>query len=61
MKDMQEQADIDGALVDYKEKGHTVELIGKEELESSPVYKLKPTLKTATCDMSTSMQKPISI
>ncbi|MFQ5824129.1 MAG: outer membrane lipoprotein carrier protein LolA [bacterium] len=40
-----EQADIDGHLVDYKEKGHTVELIGKEDMEGTDVYKLKLTLK----------------
>jgi outer membrane lipoprotein-sorting protein len=41
IKEFQRQADIDGPLVDYKEKGHTVELIGKEDMEGSPVYKLK--------------------
>jgi outer membrane lipoprotein-sorting protein len=46
LKDMQEQADMDGSLVDYKEKGSTVELLGKEDLEGTPVYKLKLTLKT---------------
>lgn len=45
LKQAEEQADIDGALVDYKEKGHTVELLGKEDLEGTPVYKLKLTLK----------------
>ena len=40
-----EQGDIDGALVDYKEKGHTVELQGKEDVEGTPAYKLKLTLK----------------
>ena len=45
LKDAIEQADIDGPLVDYKEKGHTVELLGKEDFEGSPVYKLKVTLK----------------
>ena len=45
LKDLQEQSDFDGALVDYKDKGHTVELIGKEDLEGTPVYKLKLTLK----------------
>ncbi|MDZ7292911.1 MAG: outer membrane lipoprotein-sorting protein [candidate division KSB1 bacterium] len=44
-KEIQEQADFDGPLVDYKEKGHTVELIGKEDLEGTEVYKLKVTLK----------------
>jgi len=46
LKDAQEQADIDGALVDYKEKGHAVELVGKEDMEGTPAYKLKLTLKT---------------
>ncbi|MEK6286340.1 MAG: outer membrane lipoprotein-sorting protein [Acidobacteriota bacterium] len=45
LKEAEEQADIDGALVDYKEKGHKVELVGKEDMEGTPVYKLKLTLK----------------
>ena len=40
-----ELGDIDGPLVDYKPKGNTVELIGKEDFEATPVYKLKVTLK----------------
>lgn len=38
------QADIDGHLVDYKDKGHKVELVGKEKMEGTDVYKLKITL-----------------
>lgn len=45
LKQAEEQADIDGALVDYKDKGHKVELLGKEDLEGTAVYKLKLTLK----------------
>lgn len=45
LKELQEQSDMDGPLVDYKAKGHTVELIGKEDLEGTPAYKLKLTLK----------------
>ena len=45
LKEIQEQSDMDGPLVDYKTKGHTVELMGKEEMEGTPVYKLKLTLK----------------
>ncbi|MBA2305591.1 MAG: hypothetical protein H0W08_23570 [Acidobacteria bacterium] len=41
----QEQADIDGPLVDYKAKGNTVELQGKEKVEGSDAHKLKVTLK----------------
>lgn len=44
-KQILEQADMDGHLFDYKEKGHTVELIGKEDMEGTEVYKLKVTLK----------------
>lgn len=44
-KDMEEQADMDGPLVDYKEKGNTVELLGKEQVEGADTYKLKVTLK----------------
>jgi outer membrane lipoprotein-sorting protein len=45
LKEAEEQADLDGPLVDYKDKGHTVELIGKEDVEGTPTYKLKVTLK----------------
>lgn len=45
LKAIQEQADLDGPLVDYKAKGHTVEFVGKEDVEGTPVYKLKLTLK----------------
>ncbi len=44
-KDAEEQSDIDGPLVDYKEKGHSVEVAGKESVEGAPCYKLKVTLK----------------
>ena len=44
-KDFEEQADIDGPLVDYKAKGNTVELLGKEPVEGTDAYKLKLTLK----------------
>jgi outer membrane lipoprotein-sorting protein len=42
---VKEQADFDGILVDYKQKGHQVELVGKEDLEGTPAYKLKVTKK----------------
>ncbi len=44
-KRMEEQADIDGLLLDYKEKGRQVEYTGKEDLEGTPVHKLKVTQK----------------
>lgn len=46
MKQVEEQADFDGPLIDYKAKGNTVELVGKEKVEGSDAYKLKVTLKT---------------
>jgi len=45
-KDLDNQADIDGPLVDYKAKGHQVELVGKEKVEGSDAWKLKVTLKS---------------
>lgn len=45
-KDLDNQADIDGPLVDYKAKGHLVELVGKEKVEGSDAWKLKVTLKS---------------
>lgn len=42
---VEEQADIDGPLMDYKAKGHKAELLGKEKVEGSDAYKLKVTLK----------------
>ena len=45
-KDLDNQADIDGPLVDYKTKGHQVELGGKEKIEGSDAWKLKVTLKS---------------
>jgi hypothetical protein len=44
-KQAEEQSDMDGPLVDYKDKGNTVELIGKEPVEGADAYKLKVTLK----------------
>ena len=44
-KEMEENADIDGPLVDYKSKGNKVELLGKEKVEGTDAYKLKVTLK----------------
>jgi hypothetical protein len=41
VKDASDQADFDGPLIDWKKKGHKLELVGKEELEGSEVYKLK--------------------
>lgn len=44
-KDIIEQADIDGPLVDSQEKGHQVELVGMADMEGTKAYQLKVTLK----------------
>jgi outer membrane lipoprotein-sorting protein len=46
LKQVEDEADIDGMLVDYKEKGHQVEYLGKDEVEGTPVHKLKVTKKS---------------
>jgi len=43
VKVMKEQTDFEGPLYQWKEKGHKAELIGKEEIEGSSVYKIKIT------------------
>jgi outer membrane lipoprotein-sorting protein len=43
-----DSADLEGPLVDYKEKGHTIELVGNETLDGKPVHHLKITRKTGT-------------
>ncbi|HEV3278339.1 MAG TPA: outer membrane lipoprotein-sorting protein [Terriglobia bacterium] len=39
-------ADIDGPLVDYAQKGHKAELVGHDSVEGTDCYKIKLTLKT---------------
>jgi outer membrane lipoprotein-sorting protein len=46
VKEVEERADFAGPLVDYRKKGHEVELVGKDEVEGSEVYKLKLTKKS---------------
>jgi len=41
-----EQADIEGPLVDWKAKGHRVELAGKDPLPGGPAQRLQLTLKS---------------
>jgi len=48
LKQIVEEADFDGSLIDYKQKGNTVELLGKVDVEGSPAYKLKIVTKQGT-------------
>ena len=40
-----DQRDVEGPLVDWRKKGHVVELIGREMLPGGEAFKLKVTLK----------------
>jgi outer membrane lipoprotein-sorting protein len=40
-----DQRDIEGPLVDWREKGHAVELLGREKFPGGDAFKLKVTLK----------------
>lgn len=40
-----DQADMEGELYNYKQKGHTIEFVGKVNLDGKPAYKLKLTTK----------------
>lgn len=46
MKQIIEDADFDGPLINYASKGNKIEYVGKEDYEGSDVYKLKVTLAT---------------
>jgi hypothetical protein len=45
LKENADQMDTQGALVDYKQKGHSVEFIGKEDIEGTEAFKLRVTHK----------------
>jgi len=45
-RDIGNQADIDGPLVDYKDKGNALELVGKEKFDDAEVWRIKVTLKS---------------
>ena len=40
-----DELDTQGSLVDYKEKGHTIEYLGKEDVEGTECHKVKMVLK----------------
>src|ERR1700734_329041 len=45
LKGLTIDADVDGPLVDYKEKGHKAELVGHDSVEGTDCYKIKLSLK----------------
>jgi hypothetical protein len=47
---LKEGLDIDHDFIDYQQKGHTLELMGKEELDGTPVYKIKMMKKSGNLE-----------
>lgn len=45
MKSLIVDSDIDGPLVDYKEKGHKAELVGHDSMEGTDCFKVKLSMK----------------
>jgi outer membrane lipoprotein-sorting protein len=45
LKNISEESDFDGPLVDYKAKGSQIELVGKDKVEGKEAYRLKLTTK----------------
>jgi hypothetical protein len=46
LKEAQDELDIQGSLVDYKAKGHTIEYLGTDDVDGVDALKLKETLKS---------------
>ena len=46
LKESQEELDVQGNLIGYKEKGHTIESLGKDDVDGVDAFKLKETLKS---------------
>jgi hypothetical protein len=46
----QSELDVQGALIDYAAKGHTVEYIGKDDVEGTDCFKMKINLKSGKSD-----------
>jgi outer membrane lipoprotein-sorting protein len=45
LANMMLNSDVEGPFFNYKEKGHTVEFVGKDQFQGADVYKLKLTMK----------------
>lgn len=50
LRGLENSADMDGPLWNYKEKGHELELTGTEDMEGTQVYALKLTRKDGNID-----------
>src|SRR3984893_17735363 len=45
ISNISDESDFDGPLVDYKQKGNLIALMGKEDVDGKPAYRLKLTNK----------------
>jgi len=45
LKNIEEESDMDGPLIDHKSKGNKVELVGKDKLNDKDVWRVKLTTK----------------
>ena len=45
ISNISDESDFDGPLVDYKQKGNLIALVGKEDVDGEPAYRLKLTNK----------------
>jgi hypothetical protein len=64
LKQIQVNADFDGPLVNYRQKGNKVEFIGAEPVEGTDAFKLKVTLKNGDVSyyfMDTDYYVPIKV
>jgi hypothetical protein len=64
LKGIQESADFDGPLINYRQKGNKVEFAGAEPVEGTDAFKLKVTLKNGDVRyyfMDTDYYVPIKI
>jgi len=50
LKQVKSQGDLGGPLVNYKDKGHTIELLGNEEVDGTAAIKLKLTRANGDVD-----------
>ncbi|MEI6410182.1 MAG: hypothetical protein WCR52_12415 [Bacteroidota bacterium] len=52
VKEMKDMTDLGGSLRGYKEKGYAVELVGKEDLEGTEVFKVKVVVSPSKTEYS---------
>ncbi len=52
LKQGQDDLDIQGSMLDYKEKGHKIELLGKDSVDGKQCHKLKITLKSGNSSVA---------